>query len=77
MWNHTFYPDKMKQYTVRQEVMITEIQANSLKIIKSKGVNIYQFIRQAIKEKLQRDWKEIKIKHKRKIDNAPDWLYDN
>ena len=77
MWIHTFYPDKMKQYTVRQEVMITEIQANSLKIIKSKGVNIYQFIRQAIKEKLQRDWKEIKIKHKRKIDNAPDWLYDN
>ena len=67
----------MKQYTVRQEVMITEIQANSLKILKSKGVNIYQFIRQAIKEKLQRDWKEIKIKHKRKIDNAPDWLYDN
>jgi len=77
MWIHTFYPDKMKQYTVRQEVMITEIQANSLKILKSKGVNIYQFIRQAIKEKLQRDWKEIKIKHKRKIDNAPDWLYDN
>jgi hypothetical protein len=57
--------------------MITEIQANSLKIIKSKGVNISQFIRQAIKEKLQRDWKDIKIKHKRNIENAPDWMYDN
>jgi transposase len=67
----------MKQYTVKQEVMITEIQANSLKIIKSKGVNISQFIRQAIKEKIERDWKYIKINHKRNIDNAPDWMYDD
>jgi hypothetical protein len=77
MWNHTFYPDKMKQFTVKQEVMITEIQANSLKILKSKGVNISQFIRQSIKEKIERDWNDIKIKHKRNIENAPDWLYDD
>ena len=66
----------MKQYTVRQEFMISEIQANSLKILKSKGVSISQFIRQAIKEKLKRDWKEIKEKHERRISDAPDWLYD-
>ena len=65
----------MKQYTVRQEFMISEIQANSLKILKSKGVNPSQFIRQAIKEKLQRDWKEIKEKHERRISDAPDWVY--
>ena len=67
----------MKQFIVKQEVMISEIQANSLKILKSKGVNVSQFIRQSIKEKLQRDWKEIKLKHERRIENAPDWLYDN
>lgn len=67
----------MRKYTVKQEVMISEIQANSLKILQSKGINKSQFIRQAIKEKLDRDWKEIKQKHERKISNAPDWMYDN
>lgn len=70
----TFYPDKMKKFTIKQEVMITETQAQSLKILNSKGVNVSQFIRQAIKEKLQRDWKEIKERHER-IKDAPDWLY--
>ena len=40
--------------------MISEKQAKSLKILKSYNVNISQFIRQAIKEKLQRDWRQIK-----------------
>lgn len=66
----------MKKYTVKQEVMITPIQAESLRIIKSKGINVSQFIRQSIKEKLQRDWKSIKKKHERKIEGAPDWMYD-
>lgn len=50
----------MRQYTIKQEVMITEIQANSLKILRSKGINTFQFIRQAIKEKLQRDGMKLK-----------------
>lgn len=66
----------MKQFTIKQEIMITPTQANSLKVLKSKGVNVSQFIRQAIKEKIEKDWKEIKEDHKRKIDNAPSWLYD-
>jgi len=65
----------MKLNTIRQTIMITEVQANSLNILKSYNVNISQFIRQAIKEKLQRDWKVIKEKQSR-IKNAPDWLYD-
>ena len=73
---YTFYCNKMKQFTERQVIMISEIQANSLKILKSKGVNVSQFIRQAIKEKIQRDWKDIKVKHQRKLENAPDWLYN-
>lgn len=69
----TFNPDRMKKFTVKQEVMISEVQANSLDVLKSKGVNVSQFIRQAIKEKLRRDWKEIRDKHER-IKDAPDWL---
>ena len=57
--------------------MITEIQANSLKILKSKGVNVSQFIRQAIKDKIQRDWKGIKKQKERRISSAPDWMYDD
>ena len=45
--------------------MISEKQAESLKKLKEYDVNVSQFIRQAIKEKLQRDWKSIKEKHER------------
>jgi len=48
------------QKTIIHKVRLTENQANSLKILKLYNVNISQFIRQAIKEKLQRDWKQIK-----------------
>jgi len=65
----------MKQYTERQVIMISEVQANSLKVLKKYNVNVSQFIRQSIKEKLQRDWKGIKEKESR-IKDAPDWLYD-
>lgn len=54
----------MMKYTVRQTIMISETQANSLKILKLYKVNASQFIRQAIKEKIKRDWKGIKEKEK-------------
>lgn len=50
----------MKKYTERQVVMISKIQSESLSKLKSYDVNVSQFIRQAIKEKIQRDWKHIK-----------------
>ena len=50
----------MRIYTERQTIMITKEQKNSLSILKSYNVDISQFIRQAIKEKIKRDWKEIK-----------------
>ena len=40
--------------------MISEEQANTLAILKEYDVNVSQFIRQAIKEKIKRDWKHIK-----------------
>jgi hypothetical protein len=51
----------MKQYTEKQTIRLTKIQSESLIILESKGINVSQFIRLAIKEKLQRDWKQIKI----------------
>lgn len=50
------------QKTVIHKVRLTKQQANSLQILKTYDVNVSQFIRQAIKEKLERDWKSIKEK---------------
>ena len=58
----------MKQLTKNKSIRLTETQFNSLNILESYNVNINQFIRLAIKEKLQRDWKKIKEeKHKIKL----------
>ena len=55
----------MKQLTKSKTIRFTETQMNSLNILQNYGVNINQFVRLAIKEKLQKDWKEIKeIKEK-------------
>ena len=40
--------------------MISKKQKESLEVLKSYNVNTSQFIRQAIKEKLKREWKSIK-----------------
>lgn len=55
----------MKQYTEIQVVRLTSQQKQSLAILESKGVNVSQFIRLAIKEKIKKDWKSIKIKSER------------
>ncbi len=52
----------MEKYTERQTVMISKVQKESLETLRSYNVNVSQFIRRAIKEKLQRDWKSIKEK---------------
>jgi post-segregation antitoxin (ccd killing protein) len=50
----------MKQLTVIKTIRFTGTQAESLKTLESYDVNVSQFIRQAIKEKIARDWKGIK-----------------
>jgi len=50
------------QKTKIHKVRLTKKQYESLKVLKSYDVNVSQFIRAAIKEKLQRDWKQIKEK---------------
>ena len=49
------------------QIMISKQQVESLAILKSYNVNVSQFIRVAIKEKLQRDWKSIKEKKVKNI----------
>ena len=44
---------------------LSKIQKQSLLIIESKGVNISQFIRLAIKEKIKKDWSKIKVKEEK------------
>jgi hypothetical protein len=52
----------MRQLTKIKTIRFTEQQMNSLNILQNYGVNVNQFIRLAIKEKLQKDWKSIKEK---------------
>ena len=57
----------MKQLTKSKTIRFSETQMNSLAILESYGVNINQFIRLAVKEKLQKDWKTIKEKKEKII----------
>jgi len=50
----------MKQLTKSKTIRFTEQQINSLNILQNYGVNVNQFVRLAIKEKLQKEWKYIK-----------------
>lgn len=50
----------MKKYTERQVIMISETQANSLKVLKTYGVNVSQFIRRAIQKEIKAEWPAIK-----------------
>ena len=55
----------MNKYTVIQTIRFSEKQAESLQKLKDYDVNVSQFIRIAIAEKIKRDWKTIKEKKER------------
>jgi len=52
----------MKKYTYKKILSFTEQQKNAFEVLENHNVNVNQFIRVAIKEKIQRDWKSIKEK---------------
>jgi len=56
---------KMSKLTVIHTIRFSEKQAESLQKLKDYDVNVSQFIRLAIAEKIKRDWKEIKEKKER------------
>lgn len=55
------------QLTKIKTIRFSEVQMNSLAILESYGINVNQFIRLAVKEKLQKDWKTIKEKKEKII----------
>ena len=57
----------MKQLTKSKTIRFSETQMNSLTILESYGINVNHFIRLAVKEKLQKDWKTIKEKKEKII----------
>jgi hypothetical protein len=44
---------------------ISETQSKSIETLRSYNVDVARFIRDAIKEKINRDWKSIKDEHER------------
>lgn len=50
------------QYSYKKQIGFTQRQKESLETLERYDVNVNQFIRQAVKEKIQREWKFIKEK---------------
>jgi uncharacterized protein YaaR (DUF327 family) len=48
------------QYSYKKQIGFTLQQKKAFKTLESYNVNVNEFIRIAVKEKLQRDWKTIK-----------------
>ena len=53
------------QYSYKKQISFTQKQKKSLKTLENYGINVNNFIRIAVKEKLQRDWKSIKEEKER------------
>ena len=50
------------QYSYKKKTGYTEQQRLAFKTLESYGVNVNQFIRAAVKEKIKKEWKSIKDK---------------
>jgi len=55
------------QLTKSKTIRFSETQMNSLAILETYGVNVNQFVRIAVAEKIKKDWKTIKEKKEKII----------
>lgn len=55
----------MKQYTKTKVIRISETQLNTLQKMKSYNIDVSKFIRDAIAEKIQREYKDLLPKPKK------------
>lgn len=55
----------MKQYTKTKVIRISEVQLNTLQKMKSYNVDVGKFIRDAIAEKIKREYKYLLPKPKK------------
>lgn len=53
----------MKRFEYKKVIGFTLQQRQAFVILEDHGVNINKFIRQAIAEKIKKDWKEIKAEN--------------
>jgi hypothetical protein len=53
------------QYTYKKLLAFTSQQKQAFETLEKYDVNVNNFIRIAVREKLQREWKSIKEKHER------------
>jgi len=49
----------MKNYTKTKVILISEVQLNTLQKMKSYNVDVGKFIRDAISEKIKREYKDL------------------
>lgn len=52
----------MKRFEYKKVINFTKEQKHAFDILESYGVNVNEFIRISIREKISRDWKSIKEK---------------
>jgi len=57
----------MKKYTKTKVIRISEVQLNTLQKMKSYNVDICKFIRDAISEKIKREYKDLLPKTKKEF----------
>jgi len=55
----------MKQLVYKKLIGFTETQRQAFETLEKYDVNVNRFIRDAVKEKIHRDWKSIKEKKER------------
>jgi len=55
----------MKQLVYKKLIGFTETQRQAFETLEKYDVNVNRFIRDAVKEKIRRDWKSIKEKKER------------
>ena len=67
----------MKRYTKTKVIRITETQHKTLKKMKSYNVDVGRFIREAIKEKIRREYSELIPKPEKEFNPLLDKLNDN
>ena len=55
----------MKQYTKTKVIRISETQLNTLQKMKTYNVDVGNFIREAIQEKIKREYQQLILKPKK------------
>ena len=55
----------MQLLKYKKVIGFTETQKKAFEILEQYGVNVNQFIRLAVAEKIKRDWKQIKEQNKK------------